>query len=139
MGRDATPSSPGLVELLHADAQRVIVRISAWAGLGAAVGFGGTWLLPGSTAEIAEDRARQRLADEHCCSRAHSFIASSNPGFGFRAHLLRPVAAPAPVPASLTPLLAAAPASIVLARTAAHPLRPVTAFTSASSTGSSGS
>ena len=57
MGRDATPSAPGLVELLHADAQRVIVRISAGQGLTLQSALG-----EGSTAEIAEDRARQRLA-----------------------------------------------------------------------------
>ena len=57
MGRDATPSAPGLVELLHADAQRVIVRISAGQGLALQSALG-----EGSTAEIAEDRARQRLA-----------------------------------------------------------------------------
>jgi len=57
MGRDATSVAPGLVELLHADAQRVIVRITA--GQGAALQSA---LGEGSTAEIAEDRARQRLA-----------------------------------------------------------------------------
>ena len=57
MGQDATPSAPGLVELLHADAQRVIVRISF--GQGAALQSA---LGEGSTAEIAEDRARQRMA-----------------------------------------------------------------------------
>ena len=57
MGRDATPSAPGLVELLHADAQRVIVRISAGQGLALQSALG-----EGSTAEIAEDRARQRLS-----------------------------------------------------------------------------
>ena len=73
MGRDATPSAPGLVELLHADAQRVIVRISAGQGLALQSALG-----EGSTAEIAEDRARQRLA------QVGGAAASSNPGFGSR-------------------------------------------------------
>ena len=86
MGRDATSVAPGLVELLHADAQRVIVRITA--GQGAALQSA---LGEGSTAEIAEDRARQRLAQ-----------ALPQPP------VRNPAPAPAPAPA---PVAAPAPAS----------------------------
>ncbi len=81
MGRDATPSAPGLVELLHADAQRVIVRISAGQGSALQSALG-----EGSTAEIAEDRARQRLFQALAPAPAAA-----------------PVPAPAPVPASALP------------------------------------
>ena len=81
MGRDATPSAPGLVELLHADAQRVIVRISAGQGSALQSALG-----EGSTAEIAEDRARQRLTQ----GVAPALAAA-------------PLAAPAPVSASTPP------------------------------------
>ena len=90
MGRDATPMTPGLVELLHADPQRVIVRISAGQGsvLQSALG-------EGSTAEIAEDRARQRLANALAQQPAPI-----------------PAAAPAPSPASVAaPRPASAPPS----------------------------
>ena len=88
MGRDATPSAPGLVELLHADAQRVIVRISAGQGSALQSALG-----EGSTAEIAEDRARQRLAQ----LAAQPPVQTPAPAAVLAA---APVAAPAPVPAS---------------------------------------
>ena len=87
MGRDATPSAPGLVELLHADAQRVIVRISAGQGSALQSALG-----EGSTAEIAEDRARQRLAQ-----------GSAQPPVQPLASAPAPEASPAPVPASAPP------------------------------------
>ena len=93
MGRDATPMTPGLVELLHADAQRVIVRISAGQGLALQSALG-----EGSTAEIAEDRARQRLANALAQQPVQTPAAA-------------PAPAPAPVPhhqASECPTLAAA-------------------------------
>ena len=89
MGRDATPSAPGLVELLHADAQRVIVRISAGQGLALQSALG-----EGSTAEIAEDRARQRLAQGSAQPPVQTLASAPAPA---------PEAAPAPVPASAPP------------------------------------
>ena len=91
MGRDATPIAAGLVELLHADAQRVIVRITA--GQGAALQSA---LGEGSTAEMAEDRARQRLA------QAVAQPPARNPAPA-RATAPAPVAAPAPVPDTAPP------------------------------------
>ena len=91
MGRDATPSAPGLVELLHADAQRVIVRISAGQGLALQSALG-----EGSTAEIAEDRARQRLAQL-------AVQPPVQPPAPAPALAAAPEAAPAPVPASAPP------------------------------------
>ena len=91
MGRDATPSAPGLVELLHADAQRVIVRISAGQGLALQSALG-----EGSTAEIAEDRARQRLSQ----LAAQPPVQTPSPA---PAPAAAPVVAPAPVPASASP------------------------------------
>ena len=88
MGRDATPSTPGLVELLHADAQRVIVRISAGQGLALQSALG-----EGSTAEIAEDRARQRLAQ----LAVQPPVQTQAPAPALAA---APVAVPAPEPAS---------------------------------------
>ena len=88
MGRDATPSAPGLVELLHADAQRVIVRISAGQGLALQSALG-----EGSTAEIAEDRARQRLSQ----LAAQPPVQTPAPA---PAPAAAPVAAPLAVPAS---------------------------------------
>ena len=86
MGRDAIPTTPGLVELLHADAQRVIVRITAGQGSALQSALG-----EGSTAEIAEDRARQRLAQ----SPGRPMAATRAPA---------PAPSPAPQPqASLTP------------------------------------
>ena len=89
MGRDATPSAPGLVELLHADAQRVIVRISAGQGLALQSALG-----EGSTAEIAEDRARQRLAQGSAQLPVQTLASAPAPA---------PEASPAPVPASAPP------------------------------------
>ena len=89
MGRDATPSAPGLVELLHADAQRVIVRISAGQGLALQSALG-----EGSTAEIAEDRARQRLAQGSAQLPVQTLASAPAPA---------PEASPAPDPASAPP------------------------------------
>ena len=89
MGRDATPSAPSLVELLHADAQRVIVRISAGQGLALQSALG-----EGSTAEIAEDRARQRLAQGSAQPPVQPLASAPAPA---------PEAAPAPVPESAPP------------------------------------
>ena len=89
MGRDTTPSAPGLVELLHADAQRVIVRISAGQGLALQSALG-----EGSTAEIAEDRARQRLAQGSAQLPVQTLASAPAPA---------PEASPAPVPASAPP------------------------------------
>ena len=89
MGRDATPSAPGLVELLHADAQRVIVRISAGQGLALQSALG-----EGSTAEIAEDRARQRLAQGSAQLPVQTLASAPAPA---------PEASPAPVPAIAPP------------------------------------
>ena len=89
MGRDATPSAPGLVELLHADAQRVIVRISAGQGLALQSALG-----EGSTAEIAEDRARQRLVQGSAQLPVQTLASAPAPA---------PEASPAPVPASAPP------------------------------------
>ena len=89
MGRDATPSAPGLVELLHADAQRVIVRISASQGPALLSALG-----EGSTAEIAEDRARQRLAQGSAQPPVQTLASAPAPA---------PEASPAPVPASAPP------------------------------------
>ena len=89
MGRDATPSAPVLVELLHADAQRVIVRISAGQGLALQSALG-----EGSTAEIAEDRARQRLAQGSAQLPVQTLASAPAPA---------PEASPAPVPASAPP------------------------------------
>ena len=91
MGRDATPSAPGLVELLHADAQRVIVRISAGQGLALQSALG-----EGSTAEIAEDRARQRLSQVAAQPPVQTPAPAPAPAAA-------PVVAPAPVPASAPP------------------------------------
>ena len=91
MGRDATPSAPGLVELLHADAQRVIVRISAGQGLALQSALG-----EGSTAEIAEDRARQRLSQVAAQLPVQTPAPAPAPAAA-------PVVAPAPVPASAPP------------------------------------
>ena len=89
MGRDATPSAPGLVELLHADAQRVIVRISASQGPALLSALG-----EGSTAEIAEDRARQRLAQGSAQLPVQTLASAPAPA---------PEASPAPDPASAPP------------------------------------
>ena len=93
MGRDATPTAAGLVELLHADAQRVIVRITA--GQGAALQSA---LGEGSTAEMAEDRARQRLAQ----AVAQPPVQTPAPARA-TAPAPAPVAAPAPVPDTAPP------------------------------------
>ena len=92
MGRDAIPTTPGLVELLHADAQRVIVRITAGQGSALQSALG-----EGSTAEIAEDRARQRLAQSSGRPMAVTRAPAPSPAPA-------PTKAPTPRPqASLTP------------------------------------
>ena len=93
MGRDATPIAAGLVELLHADAQRVIVRFTA--GQGAALQSA---LGEGSTAEMAEDRARQRLAQAVAQPPARNLAPARA-----TAPAPAPVAAPAPVPDTAPP------------------------------------
>ena len=97
MGRDATPIAAGLVELLHADAQRVIVRITA--GQGAALQSA---LGEGSTAEMAEDRARQRLTQAVAQPPARN-PAPARATAPAPAPVAVPAPAPAPVPASAQP------------------------------------
>tara|TARA_Y100000991_G_scaffold162260_1_gene124301 strand:+ start:278 stop:1042 length:765 start_codon:yes stop_codon:yes gene_type:complete len=89
MGRDAIPITPGLVELLHADAQRVIVRITAGQGSALQSALG-----EGSTAEIAEDRARQRLAQSPGRPMAVTRAPAPSPSHQPQASLTPP---PAPI------------------------------------------